>query len=1037
MDRSNNIARIFHNHREIGAVYHGGQLIWPSEYVPSLTVSWSFGGNYGITAIPAGGGYAVPTWTLTLKRQGTIVYQQTVTPTSVYIDDSSNFYYSYNSQSQQYRWGANGRGTNGYSSSTNRPSTAQWSSPARVCKLTASYRGTVTVTGGQSVQVGVSSEEITMTQSANTARYVSGSNSYDTFTMSLNNFYDSAHEAKACEQTATASASCRCGNYILWDSGSHAYFYQTIGNYGFVFSSTASWITVEGRSITAASRSVDEGPQRTATITARLDSSIYGTVAGYATATFYQKANSSTPTSSTCSSLSITSFKVNNQVVNKINSCNQTVVTVAVKATWRGPGARFTAYYDGDDTAYTLGTLHSDDTTIELSSALAVDGADSTTKTSFTVTNIHTTSEKTWTVGATYLDKTISVDINQVSDPVTTTTSVQNSVSISVTNSTLSASGGTLTLQYSASHTVTTIEKWSDGTQKSSNTGDPIDDTSRATVELIKTGTASGYDERFSRSGTTVTHTTMANNKGNDKVKVKITHPDDNTKTAETSEYTASNDKHFGTPNFTAGPILASANFVEFFVTCPITWDSGYNDPGLTTSDFSFALVGTPYNNLYRTYSLSSGNGLTVTSLAKHDRDANSNTTKVRATYSETGYNDVTKEIYLTENKNKKGGGGTVTTPGTKTTDPNRQAYNEYDYTGYELSVALSNYSSSSSPAHFEQATYANYISAQASRHKVRTMSPWVRNDTKVDTWDSGAQDDPETIPEYGWDEGSWVDDSPDTISFDSNQSWLTISGTDISVGSNDPNQGGSGSARNATITAKVLRKDNNQYITATTTFYQSKYCSISASVSSLVFGAQAGSATFTVSYYNTRFTVSFSSPVASIRPTTRQGSASGSGSVEYTVTWNTTSNALPTLGDITITPEESVLQTIEIGVQQEGLVQGLLSGYINAEWDGNFIRYDWLVRNTGNTEKKLYLTVYFCETQNASDNPDSAGTNQVSQSISGEKTVPAASGGNPGEASGSGSRYLSRTAGLTYWAKLTGTNGMVASSWKQIGEQA
>lgn len=1031
MERSNNIGRIFLNNEEFGAVYHGGELIWPSEYVATLTVSWVFGGNYTLAAIPAGGGYAVPTWTLTVKRQGTVVYQGTVTPTSYVLDDTSNFSYYYDSTANEYRWRANGRGTNGYSSSTDRPSAAQWNSPARSCTLTASFRGTVTTSGGQSVLVGVSSEELTMTQNANTAWYVSSSNYYDQFAMSLYNYYDSEHQAPAKSASTTASASCRCGNYIRWDSGSHAYYYQTIGNWGFVFTSTADWINIDGRTIMAESRSTEPGAQRTATIKAKLDPDIYGTVSGSATATFYQKANVATPTSPTCSSLTIMSFKVNGVAVDKIESCNQTVVTVAVKATWREAGARYTAYDDGDRDAYTLGTLHTDDTSIELASVLEVEGADSTTKTTFTVTNKHTTSEKTWSVTATFMDKESTGTINQIADPVTTTYETTRSVSISVASGSITAAGGSLALLYSASHFVTTIEKWSDGDLKDRRNSEPEDDTSRATVELIKTGTANGYSERFSRNGTTVTHTTMANNKGFDKVKVKITHPDDDTKTAETGEYSASNDKHFGTPTFTAGDIFAAANSVLFAVSCPITWDSGYDDPGLTTSDFTFALVGTPYNDAYRTYTVT-GNGLQVTSLAKHDRNENSNTTKVRATHSETGYQDVTKEIYLTELKNKQGGGGSVTTPGTKTADPGRQAYNEYDYTGYSLNVGLRNYSSQSAPADYSQATYDDIITCSASRHKIRTVSPWIRNDTVVYYWDSGAPDDPVTVPETGWDTSNWADDSEDTVSFVSSQGWLTISGDDISVGAN-----GSG-ARSAVITARVLRKDNNEYITDTVTFYQAKFCSISASVSDLRLTAQGGSAEFTVSYVNTKFNISKTSPVYSISPSSQQGSASGSGTVTITVTWKTTTSPTPLLGDITISPVEPVLEDIQIGVEQEGLVEGLLTGYVvTAEWNGNYIEYDWMVKNTGNTERSVNLTMYFCHTPGADDNPDSAGSGTLPSTITGTKKIPPAVGSTPGQLTGSGRYYMSRTAGLTYWAKLSGNNGMIASDWMQIGEMA
>lgn len=1006
-----------------------GAQVWPRNYVFTLIPTWTYNGSTvsSLPEIPASGGSLYATWTLVGTQNGTEVYRANVTPTTSSIGDSTNF--SYNRSTGQ--WKANDRGTNGYSSNTSGPSAAQWNAPARSCTLNVSYSGTVTI-NGQSVEVNAAAEQVSITQAANTASYVTAYNTYDQFSIELNNYYDSDHQAPACAaETYVSSASCRCGNYILWSSNAHAYYYQTIGRSMFTFTSTSSWISISGRTITVSSRGKTTGNQRTATIKGQLNPSYYPEVSGYATATLYQKANSSSTIAATCSSLAIDSFKIGNTTVTKINDCKQSTVTIVLKATWREAGTKYTAYDDGDTSAITQGTLHSN-VTVTADSALEVTGADGTTTSTFTVTNKHALSEKTWTVEATYLDKEASSSIKQIADSYTTTTTTTRTVSISVTNGSITAAGGSLTLSYAASHYDTTITKWnSDNVERSRTDGTAVNDTSRATISLSTSG-PTGHADRFSRSGTTLTHTSMTNKEGTDKVTVTIAHPDDNTKTASTGEYSATNSKTYGTITLSASSeshssatVAAYEDAVTFTASCPITWTSGYNDPGLSTSDFSFALQGTPCNNGYRDYT-KSGNVITFGSLLKNTRSQG--TTTVRASHSGAGNKDIT----ITELKNAKGSGSSVDTPGQKTYGT---SYREYDYSNYSLSISLSQYSSSSAAAPFGAATYNNILSCSAGGHKERTMSPWSQPHTIVTTytWDSGETDVTTTnTTETGTDEGSWGNVS-DTPTITPAQSWLTVSGGNVTVAKNE------GSARSCVITAKVTRLDGGSNITRTVTFYQKKCVELSVDLSSLEFVANGGTATFVVTYKNTSFSISHvasvpggTDPVYSLSSSSGGGSSSsGTKTITVTVKPNTAASTL--MGVITVTPGDNAASPVEIDVAQDGMIAGSVTGFAGASWASNYsISYIWTLTNTGNTQKTISLTMYIYRTSSANDNPDTVGESVATISI-GSKTVPPANGNVPGSVDGSGTRTSSRNANYTYWAKLTGTG--VTSSWQQFEE--
>jgi len=116
-----------------------GAQVWPRNYVFTLIPTWTYNGSTvsSLPEIPASGGSLYATWTLVGTQNGTEVYRANVTPTTSSIGDSTNF--SYNRSTGQ--WKANDRGTNGYSSNTSGPSSAQWNAPARSCTLNVSYSG--------------------------------------------------------------------------------------------------------------------------------------------------------------------------------------------------------------------------------------------------------------------------------------------------------------------------------------------------------------------------------------------------------------------------------------------------------------------------------------------------------------------------------------------------------------------------------------------------------------------------------------------------------------------------------------------------------------------------------------------------------------------------------------------------------------------------------------------------------------------------------------------------------------------------------
>lgn len=254
---------------------YGGQIIWPTAMAVTLTPSWVYGGQYSINAIPAGGGTATATWTLTVTQNGVQVYSGTVTPTTSSITDTTNFSYT----RATGVWTANNRGTNGYVSGGTSYPTDYMTTSERYCSLTVTYSGNVPISG-VSTPINTSAT-VQMRQDPNNGYYVNST--YDQYAIALGNYSSSASAAPASGGSTSVSASCRSKNNFIWDSNSTAYYYETISITS--FSSSDSWVSVSNGTAYVGSRGTVYGEtNRTATITAS-----YG--GGSAAATVYQAPN--------------------------------------------------------------------------------------------------------------------------------------------------------------------------------------------------------------------------------------------------------------------------------------------------------------------------------------------------------------------------------------------------------------------------------------------------------------------------------------------------------------------------------------------------------------------------------------------------------------------------------------------------------------------------------------------------------------------------------------------------------------------------
>lgn len=340
-----------------------------------------------------------------------------------------------------------------------------------------------------------------------------------------------------------------------------------------------------------------------------------------------------------------TSVRIVSLSKTSVNTCAETAVTASVKATWTDGGYKYSAFYDGDTSAYTGLTQHNDEAvtgtngvTMRLNST--TDFSNSTNE--FKVSNLHNTSSKTHSVVAMFGDKTSSASsVTQAADSQSDWLTRDYLVSVSIASNGVNAAGGTATVSASASHTK--YKKWmSDNTEVSGSASSVSDTPTLSLVDMSSSGA-------FSLSGTTVTHRYMDNAETTDSVKVKATN---GSASATTGAITATNSKSYGniSMSYTGSQyIAAGGGAVPFSAECPISWTSGRTGDKLSTLDFTWSFY-SKGNNGKRTYTFSDGTNLKVatfgslgTNPVSDDKD-----TVVRASYTGAGYAEKT----LVERKN-------------------------------------------------------------------------------------------------------------------------------------------------------------------------------------------------------------------------------------------------------------------------------------------------------------------------------------------------------------------------------------------------
>ena len=341
---------------------------------------------------------------------------------------------------------------------------------------------------------------------------------------------------------------------------------------------------------------------------------------------------------------------------------------------------------------------------------------------------------------------------------------------------------------------------------------------------------------------------------------------------------------------------------------------------------------------------------------------------------------------------------------------------------------SVNKYSSSASPAPWGGGSSQLSWSAD---HLVTTTTTWkqLQIRTKSQLYLSGytKQEQEQQTVDRQSQSSSRVSDTP---TFSSDKNWCTINAAGaVTISEN------SSTARNATITA------TNGTATKTVKQYQAKKVAISVDKNSISFNAAAGSATFTVTWVNTVFTIAhaaasgYTNPISSLSPSSGAGSGSGSGTKTYTVNVganSSTSNARR--GIITITPGEAGLSAIQVTVEQAAAeVQGSVTGYVNASWNGSTqIDYEWQLSNSGSAQKTIQgVTLYLYSVPEGEGDPDESDKSTLVTSRNlGNVTV----GGYDDTSWESGSfTGLTRNLNRTYWVKLMATG--LESDWNQVEE--
>lgn len=256
-------------------VMRGGQQVWPMAYTAQLFVSWVYGGQYALDSVPAGGGSAVPTWTLKVYRvsDGAEVYSTNVIPT-VTLSTYSGFGFSNNT------WTASSRGRNGDAASgTSAPTSV---STPRTCDLTASYTGTY-----NNVRISAT-KTVTMSQLKNEVH----GGAYSNIVVTLSKYKTTGSPAPAYE-TTDATITATMDQAYTYDSGESYTYQQALKTNSFNLSAGDSWVTFP--SISASGATVKVGSRGTTYDSNRRSTTIRATLgmspSTYAEVTIYQAPN--------------------------------------------------------------------------------------------------------------------------------------------------------------------------------------------------------------------------------------------------------------------------------------------------------------------------------------------------------------------------------------------------------------------------------------------------------------------------------------------------------------------------------------------------------------------------------------------------------------------------------------------------------------------------------------------------------------------------------------------------------------------------
>lgn len=267
------MSNIYFGNSEIGAVYDATSQIWPTAFYATLSVAWTYGGDYDLVAMPAGGGTATAVWTIHIFNESQEVESHVVTPSSVALTDVTNFGYA------NGVWTANDRGRNGLPSSegTTRPQNA----PARNCGLSA----TASYTMANDVTV-TASYQTTMTQNANNV--TAGTSQYVNFRFSIqNDKWTYSNPGDASRNSATMSAAIDQKTPYTFDSGSLYNFmvYNAATTTDFNYTSD-SWLSFSGATATMSSRGTTYDAYRRSAV---INCSLHGIAQG--NLTVYQAPN--------------------------------------------------------------------------------------------------------------------------------------------------------------------------------------------------------------------------------------------------------------------------------------------------------------------------------------------------------------------------------------------------------------------------------------------------------------------------------------------------------------------------------------------------------------------------------------------------------------------------------------------------------------------------------------------------------------------------------------------------------------------------